>query len=408
MRSPARAAGWLFGFAILALLAGEILRVYWIMPFPGSQHGQTLGLAWAMHRSIWAIRLLAGAAALWAAARLFARPGWGARVAAAAGLAAVAGVAYQANGPMSADVMFRQPETLRFRPARAAGNTPVSGLAPSALVVGIALADAQGRLQARAYPVRFIGYHHQVRDEVAGHPVMVTYCTVCRTARVFSPIVEGRTERFRLVGMDHFNAMFEDATTGSWWRQATGEAVTGRRKGLRLEEIPSRQMTWAAWAAEHADTDVMDPDPLFAASYARMEGFEEGTNQSTLTGRDLASWGRKSWVVGVLAGGAARAFDWNELVRERILSDRVGDRVVIVMLDADETSFRAFEAPGLDLAPSADRARFLDRSTGTAWSSSGIALDGPRAGERLQPLPAYQEFWHSWQSFHPDTTARGR
>lgn len=408
MRSPARAAGWLFGVAILVLLAGEVLRVYWIMPFPGSQHGQTLGLAWAMHRSIWAIRWIAGAAALWAAVRLFSRPGRAARVATVAGLAAVAGVAYQTNGPMSADVMFRQPETLQFSPARPAAGTPASTLAPSALVVGIALADAQGRLQARAYPVRFIGYHHQVRDEVAGHPVMVTYCTVCRTARVFSPIVEGRTERFRLVGMDHFNAMFEDASTGSWWRQATGEAVTGRLKGRRLEEIPSRQMTWAAWAAEYPDTEVMDPDPRFAASYARMEGFEEGTNDSRLTGRDPASWGRKSWVVGVLAGGAARAFDWNELVRERVLTDLVGDRPVVVLLDADGASFRVFEAQGLDLAPSADRTRFLDRSTGTAWSAAGIALDGPRAGERLQPLPAYQEFWHSWQSFHPETTARGR
>ena len=43
---------------------------------------------------------------------------------------------------------------------------------------------------------------------------MVTYCTVCRTGRVFSPIVEGQPETFRLVGMDHFNAMFEDEGTG--------------------------------------------------------------------------------------------------------------------------------------------------------------------------------------------------
>jgi hypothetical protein len=39
---------------------------------------------------------------------------------------------------------------------------------------------------------------------------MITYCTVCRTGRVFSPDVDGKPETFRLVGMDHFNAMFED------------------------------------------------------------------------------------------------------------------------------------------------------------------------------------------------------
>jgi hypothetical protein len=53
---------------------------------------------------------------------------------------------------------------------------------------------------------------------------MVTYCTVCRTGRVYGPIINGKKETFRLVGMDHFNAMLEDATTKSWWQQATWDA----------------------------------------------------------------------------------------------------------------------------------------------------------------------------------------
>ena len=84
----------------------------------------------------------------------------------------------------------------------------------------------------------FIGYHHQVRDRVGGTDVLVTYCTVCRSGRVFSPLVDGTLERFRLVGMDRFNAMFEDESTGSWWRQATGAAVAGPRKGIQLVVIP--------------------------------------------------------------------------------------------------------------------------------------------------------------------------
>jgi hypothetical protein len=66
---------------------------------------------------------------------------------------------------------------------------------------------------------------HQVRDSINHIPVMVTYCTVCRTGRIYNPIVNGKAETFRLVGMDHFNAMFEDATTKSWWRQSTGECI---------------------------------------------------------------------------------------------------------------------------------------------------------------------------------------
>jgi hypothetical protein len=323
---------------------------------------------------------------------------------------------YQANGPMSADVMFRQPTALTFAPA---GQGAV---APDALVVGVALAnpaDPAGRTQARAYPIQFIAYHHQVRDVVAGQPVMVTYCNVCRTGRVFSPVVDGSADTFRLVGMDHWNAMFEDSRTGSWWRQATGEAVTGPLAGKSLAEIPSQQMTWAAWSARHPGSEVLQPDPRFESQYARQKGFVEGTNESALTGRDSRSWQRKSWVVGVLAGNtaekAARAFDWNELVRERVINDRVGDQPVVLLLGADGVSFHVFDArpggpggngPRLELQRTADPSRFQDRATGATWDESGLALDGPQAGTRLTAVPAYQEFWHSWQDFHPATTAR--
>ncbi len=399
---PLRAAAFVFVLAWIVLLAAEVLRVWLIMPMPGSQQGDTIGFAYTLHRSMLAVRIVAGAAILWAAARLVARGRWPARTAVGICLALLGVVAYGTNGPMSADVMFRQPGALTFAPT---GQ-------PGALVVGVELTDAAGRSQARAYPIQLIGYHHQVRDTVAGQPVMVTYCTVCRTGRVFSPVVDGTADTFRLVGMDHWNAMFEDSRTGSWWRQATGEAVTGPLKGKSLAEIPSRQMTWAAWSALHPQSDLMQPDPQFAPRYARMEGFAEGTTEGGLTGRDPQSWQRKSWVVGVLAGDAARAFDWNELVRDRVINDQVGDRPVLLLLGADGASFRAFDArpgetaPRLDLERTADASRFRDRATGATWDESGLALDGPNAGTRLAAIPAYQEFWHSWQTFRPETTAR--
>ena len=107
--------------------------------------------------------------------------------------------------------MFYQPSIKNF--SSGSGNTIDS----NKLVIGI---DIHG--ESRAYPIQIIGYHHQVKDTVGNTPVMITYCTVCRTGRVYSPVVNGKLENFRLVGMDHFNAMFEDETTKSWWQQATG------------------------------------------------------------------------------------------------------------------------------------------------------------------------------------------
>ena len=225
----------LFYAGLVLLVLFEIADVYFIMPMPGSQRMTSIDFAYRLYswrwlfRAIFAVMIVAGAASAWRA------PGRQ-KFAAPMALVLAAIIVYVLNFQMSADHMFVAPASVTMVPADR------NKVDTARLVVGI---DVDG--QARAFPIQFIGYHHQVRDTVAGKPVMVSYCTVCRTGRVFSPIVDGRSETFRLVGMDHFNAMFEDASTHSWWRQANGEAIAGPSKGKSLTEIPSRQVTLAEW-----------------------------------------------------------------------------------------------------------------------------------------------------------------
>jgi hypothetical protein len=42
----------------LILIGSEILRVYFIMPFPGSQQSNTIRFAYALDRNIWWFRML--------------------------------------------------------------------------------------------------------------------------------------------------------------------------------------------------------------------------------------------------------------------------------------------------------------------------------------------------------------
>jgi hypothetical protein len=82
--------------------------------------------------------------------------------------------------------------------------------------------------------------------------------------------------------MDHFNAMFEDSRTHSWWRQATGVAITGPLKGMALKEIPSKQSTLRAWITEHPASLVLQPDTSFSKHYEDLAGFDKGTIESGL------------------------------------------------------------------------------------------------------------------------------
>lgn len=73
--------------------------------------------------------------------------------------------------------------------------------------------------------------------------------------------------------MDHFNTLFEDGATGSWWQQSTGRCVAGRRKGQSLESLPATQMRLTDWLRAYPNSRVMQPEAAFAKAYRGFERF---------------------------------------------------------------------------------------------------------------------------------------
>jgi hypothetical protein len=375
----------LFYLGAALLVAFELANVYFIMPLPYSQRVRSIDVAYFLYTWRWAFRICllammsAGLPGAWRSQRRF-------KVLVPLTMAVVALVALGINFNMQADHIFIAPKSVTMRAVEQ------NVVEPGRLVVGV---EMNG--EARAYPVQFIGYHHQVSDSIAGQPILVSFCTVCRTGRVFSPIIDGKRETFRLVGMDHFNAMFEDASTKSWWRQATGEAVVGSRKGTTLKEIPSRQTTPSEWLALHPTTLIMQADSSLRSKYSASFNYETGTSRSALTGTDTASWHEKSWVVGITINGASKAYDWNQLRRHRVINDSVGGTPVVLALASDSMSFFAFERPDASI-------QFTLAADSLIAGDQRFAFSGQGTRGHLTPVYASQEFWHSWRTFHPATT----
>ncbi len=374
----------LFYSGLAGLVVFEILKVYFIMPMPGSQRMNSLDVAYFLHTWRWAFRGLAIVAIVAGA-----RAAFGVRRKWVPGLVTLAALAlvWFMNFQMAADSMFKIPASPVYK-ARAD-----NAVDESAVIVGV---EHHG--EAKAYPIRFLVYHHQVQDTVGGKAVLVTYCSVCRTGRVFEPLVNGQPEKFRLVGMDHFNAMFEDSTTGSWWRQATGEAVTGSLKGARLPDVASSQMTLHRWFELHPTSVVLQADETAKENFDPIGKFERGKSTGDLTRTDEKSWEEKSWVLGVEAGKASKAYDWNRLKKQRVINDEVGGQAIVLALAIDRKSFVGFERPaGATFALEGD----VLVASGKRYDFSGRNLADPV--ERLKAINASQEFWHSWRTFHPAT-----
>ena len=374
-----------FYIGVIGITLFEILKVYFIMPMPGSQEMNSLDVAYFLHSYRWFFRIVFAIMILVGVPKAFQiKHKW---IPVAALLAALY-VMYTFNFEMLAEKMFRQPENLSFKPK--AENQ----LTDSSIVIGVELNG-----EAKAYPIRYIQYHHQVQDTVGGKPMIITYCNVCRTARVFEPIVNNHHEKFRLVGMDHFNAMFEDESTGSWWRQVNGEAVTGSLKGEVLPEVHSSQLTLKKWFELYPNALVMQVDESSRQSYDSTGRFEKGKSKGKLTRKDSLSWENKSWVVGIQIDGESKAYDWNQLKQLRVINDKVGGKPIVLALAEDDQSFAAFERPADSLHFSIQNDTLVAKDKRYNFLGRDLAT----LSERLNSVKAYQEFWHSWRTFHPNT-----
>ena len=268
---------------------------------------------------------------------------------------------------------------------------------PSIQVLGV---DHGG--EQKAFPVNMLFYHHQIADEIAGHPIWPTYCGLCRSGRVYDILVDGEALEFTLVGAITYNAVFRDHRTGSWWRQETGEAAKGPLKGQVLEDMPFEQMSLGNWLAKYPDSKVLQYDPVFERKY----NFTAGLLNYEVS---LPGWHMQSTpplVLGVEVGDHARGYDWNELAKHRVVQDEVNGSPVLVVCDEEGSSAFAYErsADGSPLSFELKDNQLVDSETGSVWDQFGRCIKGKMKGKSLPQIQSYKQYVRAWLSFHPHTT----
>lgn len=362
----------------LGLILFEIANVYFIMPMPESQQMNSIALAYFLYRFRWMIRM----AFVLLMLNGLLKGDWGKKWIPGLLIVLLGAAVYVLNFVMAADKMFLKPERIILKPVEE------NQVDTNRLVIGVLYNG-----ESRAYPIRFLGYHHQVEDSIGDRMFLITYCTVCRTGRVYDPVINGKTEHFRLVGMDHFNAMLEDEKTKSWWRQSTGEAIAGELKGSMLPEYFSYQTSLGQWIKLHPETMIMQEDQAYTSFYPPSFQYESGESRNELTGTDTLSWQKKSWVIGVKVKNTKKAYDWNALKQKRIMQDKIENISIILVLSPDGKSFFAFEGNGANYEVHDD----VIAQGEQLWRIDGRPI---RAEQTLKPIQAYQEFWHSWSYFN--------
>jgi len=283
------------------------------------------------------------------------------------------------------------------------------------------------RGQARAYPLAILVWHEIVNDTLGGEPVVVTFCPLCNTALVFERTLDGVVYDFGTTGKLRFSDLvMYDRQTESWWQQAVGEAIVGTLTGAKLTFLPAQIVSMDTFASTWPDGDVLsrdtgDPRPYGRNPYPGYDTPDERPFlfEGSLNGRVAP----KERVVAVGEGEDAIAFPWSLLAETGIATERAGGEPIVVfwvpgtvsaldeaLIDdsADVGSSGVFR-PEMDGAPltferpAGPAGPIVDVETGSTWSITGRATEGPHAGRKLEPVLHGNHFWFAWAAFSVGT-----
>ena len=285
--------------------------------------------------------------------------------------------------------------------------------------------------EARAYPLQIVTWHEIINDVVADVPVAVTFCPLCNSAITFDRRLDGEVYEFGTSGLlRNSDLVMYDRTTEGLWQQFTGEAIAGDLAGAQLTFLASSIVSFADFREGHPDGVVLSRDTGFSRRYGENPyvGYDNiGSSPFLFRGQidgRLAAVERVVTVSLDPSTGSGQAVDvaypLSTLSEVGVINDSQGGRDLVVfhtsgtssalggrtIATAEDIGATGVFDPNLDgqtLTFQRDGETIVDAETGSTWNILGQAVDGPLAGEQLDPIVHGDHFWFSWAAFKPDT-----
>ena len=280
-------------------------------------------------------------------------------------------------------------------------------LLPNDRVVGLAIGG-----QALAIPINILWWHEIVNFDVAGRKLAVTHCPLTGSSMVFDRALAGGAE-FGVSGLLYQNnlIMYDRNTEESLWPQMARHSRCGPKDGLEQEMIPAIEMTWDGWQTLHPHTQVVSSETAFGRNYRvyPYDDYDQLNNSQVLFPMGPLDRRRppKERVLGVPDGengGRAYPYGLLESLGPEAMVEGDGD---VIFWDSQRQAAMAYSTllDGQNLTFEFGQGQIRDTETQSVWRIDGLAVSGPMAGRRLEPVAdAYVAYWFAWAAFHPQTT----
>jgi len=303
----------------------------------------------------------------------------------------------------------------------------VDWLQPQSPVMVVEVGDDR-----RAYPLAIMTQHEIVNDVIGGVPVVVTYCPLCNSGLAFERTVDGQVLDFGTSGhLFQSNLVMYDRQTKSLWTQFTGKAVVGEdHVGTELVRLPTSLLNFEEFTEAAPDGHVLSRESMPGRDYGRnpYPGYEGSGDTFLFDGPRDDQLPPNTRVVGLGTDVDPIAIALPLLQQDRVVDVELDGETVTVWWAPGQAS--ALDAASIDegvdvgstgvfrpvlddgtaltfVVDPSDPTRFQDRESGSTWNLLGEAVEGPRAGERLEPIARDDTFWFVWFAFQPQSQVVG-
>lgn len=272
----------------------------------------------------------------------------------------------------------------------------------------------------RAYPHQILDWHEIVNDMVGNTPVSIVYCPLTGTGMCWNRTFDGEMTEFGVSGLLFRNNLIAyDRNSDSNWSQMQLRSVNGSHISQDIETWQVVETTWATWKKLYPESLVHTRNTGHQRNYS---AFTYGVDYSTNHDRILFPLRNpdnrlqnKVRVHGVLG---SRTPDDRTLVKAYIIDD-FGQGITLftdtfdtydyLIVGSSEYNFAAAfkripESSTASLTFEAVQGALpvvMQDSEGNKWDIFGVAVEGPKKGERLTPARSYTGYWFAWADFFP-------
>lgn len=265
----------------------------------------------------------------------------------------------------------------------------------------------------KVYPHPILDWHEIINDDINGLKLAITYCPLTGTAIGWKRTIDGKLTTFGVSGLLYnSNLIPYDRATDSNWSQIRLDCVNGELQSTKIETYQMLETSWKTLKTLYPEAEVMTTQTGYSRNYG---SYPYGTYQtsnnfifqpSPVDNRIHV----KERVLGIIEDKNAKAYRFGLFPGEEttLVTDFFAGKELIIAGSTERNFLIAFYSKvsdGTILSFTALENEFplvMEDNEGNKWNIFGEAVEGPRAGEKLEAPESFIGYWFSFGAFYPD------